>query len=136
MLNKKLFINVTLAALLACPISAVANTYSFYPVDDDDEDHDEAPILVHGPHRLFQYTPVVEVEYDNHNGTVGIRFCQTLMNVSVLIYKNGVGTMNYSVGNAPAGSEYVMQLDNNGNTEGMVLYVVSAGKVVAVNNLD
>ena len=58
------------------------------------------------------------------------------MNVSVLIYKNGVGTMNYSVGNAPAGSEYVMQLDSNGNTEGMVLYVVSAGKVVAVNNLD
>ena len=129
MMNKKLFINVTLAALLACPISAEANTYSFYPVD-------EVPIVVHGPHRLFQYTPVVEVEYDNHNGTVGIRFCQTLMNVSVLIYKNGVGTMNYSVGNAPAGSEYVMQLDNNGNTEGMVLYVVSAGKVVAVNNLD
>ena len=129
MMNKKLFINVTLAALLACPISAVANTYSFYPVD-------EVPIVVHGPHRLFQYTPVVEVEYDNHNGTVGIRFCQTLMNVSVLIYKNGVGTMNYSVGNAPAGSEYVMQLDNNGNTEGMVLYVVSAEKVVAVNNLD
>ncbi len=129
MMNKKLFINVTLAALLACPISAVANTYSFYPVD-------EVPIVVHGPHRLFQYTPVVEVEYDNHNGTVGIRFCQTLMNVSVLIYKNGVGTMNYSVGNAPAGSEYVMQLDDNGNTEGMVLYVVSAGKVVAVNNLD
>lgn len=128
-MNKKLFINVTLAALLACPISAVASTYSFYPVD-------EVPIVVHGPHRLFQYTPVVEVEYDNHNGTVGIRFCQTLMNVSVLIYKNGVGTMNYSVGNAPAGSEYVMQLDNNGNTEGMVLYVVSAGKVVAVNNLD
>lgn len=129
MMNKKLFINVTLAALLACPISAVANTYSFYPVD-------EVPIVVHGPHRLFQYTPVVEVEYDNHNGTVGIRFCQTLMNVSVLIYKNGVGTMNYSVGNAPAGSEYVMQLDDNGNTEGMVLYVVSAGKVVAVNNLN
>ena len=129
MMNKKLFINVTLAALLACPINSVANTYSFYPVD-------EVPIVVHGPHRLFQYTPVVEVEYDNHNGTVGIRFCQTLMNVSVLIYKNGVGTMNYSVGNAPAGSEYVMQLDNNGNTEGMVLYVVSAGKVVAVNNLD
>ena len=128
-MNKKQFINVTLAALFACPISAVANTYSFYPVD-------EVPIVVHGPHRLFQYTPVVEVEYDNHNGTVGIRFCQTLMNVSVLIYKNGVGTMNYSVGNAPAGSEYVMQLDNNGNTEGMVLYVVSAGKVVAVNNLD
>lgn len=128
-MNKKQFINVTLAALLACPISAEANTYSFYPVD-------EVPIVVHGPHRLFQYTPVVEVEYDNHNGTVGIRFCQTLMNVSVLIYKNGVGTMNYSVGNAPAGSEYVMQLDNNGNTEGMVLYVVSAGKVVAVNNLD
>ena len=128
-MNKKQFINVTLAALLACPISSVANTYSFYPVD-------EVPIVVHGPHRLFQYTPVVEVEYDNHNGTVGIRFCQTLMNVSVLIYKNGVGTMNYSVGNAPAGSEYVMQLDNNGNTEGMVLYVVSAGKVVAVNNLD
>lgn len=129
MMNKKLFINVTLAALLACPISAVANTYSFYPVD-------EVPIVVHGPHRLFQYTPVVEVEYDNHNGTVGIRFCQTLMNVSVLIYKNGVGTMNYSVGNAPAGSEYVMQLDNNGNTEGMVLYVVSAGKVVAANFLN
>ena len=129
MMNKKLFINVTLAALLACPISAVANTYSFYPVD-------EVPIVVHGPHRLFQYTPVVEVEYDNHNGTVGIRFCQTLMNVSVLIYKNGVGTMNYSVGSAPAGSEFVMQLDSNGNTEGMVLYVVSAGKVVAVNNLD
>lgn len=128
-MNKKQFINVTLAALFACPISAVANTYSFYPVD-------EVPIVVHGPHRLFQYTPVVKVEYDNHNGTVGIRFCQTLMNVSVLIYKNGVGTMNYSVGNAPAGSEYVMQLDNNGNTEGMVLYVVSAGKVVAVNNLD
>jgi hypothetical protein len=128
-MNKKQFINVTLAALFACPISSVANTYSFYPVD-------EVPIVVHGPHRLFQYTPVVEVEYDNHNGTVGIRFCQTLMNVSVLIYKNGVGTMNYSVGNAPAGSEYVMQLDNNGNTEGMVLYVVSAGKVVAVNNLD
>lgn len=128
-MNKKLFINVTLAALLACPISAVASTYSFYPVD-------EVPIVVHGPHRLFQYTPVVEVEYDNHNGTVGLRFCQTLMNVSVLIYKNGVGTMNYSVGNAPAGSEYVMQLDDNGNTEGMVLYVVSAGKVVAVNNLD
>ena len=129
MMNKKLFINVTLAALLACPISAVANTYSFYPVD-------EVPIVVHGPHRLFQYTPVVEVEYDNHNGTVGIRFCQTLMNVSVLIYKNGVGTMNYSVGNAPAGSEYVMQLDNNGNTERMVLYVVSAGKVVAANFLN
>ena len=129
MMNKKLFINVTLAALLACPISAVANTYSFYPVD-------EVPIVVHGPHRLFQYTPVVEVEYDNHNGTVGIRFCQTLMNVSVLIYKNGVGTMNYSVGNAPAGSEYVMQLDNNGNTDGMVLYVVSAGKVVAANFLN
>jgi hypothetical protein len=128
-MNKKQFINVTLAALFACPISSVANTYSFYPVD-------EVPIVVHGPHRLFQYSPVVEVEYDNHNGTVGIRFCQTLMNVSVLIYKNGVGTMNYSVGNAPAGSEYVMQLDNNGNTEGMVLYVVSAGKVVAVNNLD
>ena len=128
-MNKKQFINVTLAALFACPISSVANTYSFYPVD-------EVPIVVHGPHRLFQYTPVVEVEYDNYNGTVGIRFCQTLMNVSVLIYKNGVGTMNYSVGNAPAGSEYVMQLDNNGNTEGMVLYVVSAGKVVAVNNLD
>ena len=129
MMNKKLFINVTLAALLACPISAVANTYSFYPVD-------EVPIVVHGPHRLFQYTPVVEVEYDNHNGTVGIRFCQTLMNVSVLIYKNGVGTMNYSVGNAPAGSEYVMRLDDNGNTEGMVLYVVSAGKVVAANFLN
>lgn len=128
-MNKKQFINVTLAALFACPISSVANTYSFYPVD-------EVPIVVHGPHRLFQYTPVVEVEYDNHNGTVGIRFCQTLMNVSMLIYKNGVGTMNYSVGNAPAGSEYMMQLDNNGNTEGMVLYVVSAGKVVAVNNLD
>lgn len=128
-MNKKQFINVTLAALFACPISSVANTYSFYPVD-------EVPIVVHGPHRLFQYTPVVEVEYDNHNGTVGIRFCQTLMNVSVLIYKNGVGTMNYSVGNAPAGSEYVMQLDDNGNTEGMVLYVVSAGKVVAVNNLN
>ena len=128
-MNKKQFINVTLTALFACPINSVANTYSFYPVD-------EVPIVVHGPHRLFQYTPVVEVEYDNHNGTVGIRFCQTLMNVSVLIYKNGVGTMNYSVGNAPAGSEYVMQLDNNGNTEGMVLYVVSAGKVVAVNNLD
>lgn len=128
-MNKKQFINVTLAALLACPISAEANTYSFYPVD-------EVPIVVHGPHRLFQYTPVVEVEYDNHNGTVGIRFCQTLMNVSVLIYKNGVGTMNYSVGNAPAGSEYVMQLDKNGNTEGMVLYVVSAGKVVAANFLD
>jgi hypothetical protein len=128
-MNKKQFINVTLAALFACPISSVANTYSFYPVD-------EVPIVVHGPHRLFQYSPVVEVEYDNHNGTVGIRFCQTLMNVSVLIYKNGVGTMNYSVGNAPAGSEYVMQLDNNGNTEGMVLYVVSAGKVVAVNILD
>ena len=125
-MNKKQFINVTLAALFACPISSVANTYSFYPVD-------EVPIVVHGPHRLFQYTPVVEVEYDNHNGTVGIRFCQTLMNVSVLIYKNGVGTMNYSVGNAPAGSEYVMQLDDNGNTEGMVLYVVSAGKVVAAN---
>ena len=105
-MNKKQFINVTLAALFACPISSVANTYSFYPVD-------EVPIVVHGPHRLFQYTPVVKVEYDNHNGTVGIRFCQTLMNVSVLIYKNGVGTMNYSVGNAPAGSEYVMQLDNN-----------------------
>ena len=129
MMNKKLFINVTLAALFACPINSVANTYSFYPVD-------EVPIVVHGPHRLFQYTPVVEVEYDNHNGTVGIRFCQTLMNVSVLIYKNGVGTMNYSVGNAPAGSEYVMQLDNNGNTEGMVLYVVSAGKVVAANFLN
>lgn len=129
MMNKKLFINVTLAALFACPINSVANTYSFYPVD-------EVPIVVHGPHRLFQYTPVVEVEYDNHNGTVGIRFCQTLMNVSVLIYKNGVGTMNYNLGDAPAGSEYVMQLDNNGNTEGMVLYVVSAGKVVAVNNLD
>ena len=128
-MNKKQFINVTLAALLACPISAEANTYSFYPVD-------EVPIVVHGPHRLFQYTPVVEVEYDNHNGTVGIRFCQTLMNVSVLIYKNGVGTMNYSVGNAPAGSEYVMQLDDNGNTEGMVLYVVSAGKVVAANFLN
>lgn len=128
-MNKKQFINVTLAALFACPISSVANTYSFYPVD-------EVPIVVHGPHRLFQYTPVVEVEYDNHNGTVGIRFCQTLMNVSVLIYKNGVGTMNYSVGKAPAGSEYMMQLDNNGNTEGMVLYVVSAGKVVAVNILD
>lgn len=128
-MNKKQFINVTLAALFACPIKSVANTYSFYPVD-------EVPIVVHGPHRLFQYTPVVKVEYDNHNGTVGIRFCQTLMNVSVLIYKNGVGTMNYSVGNAPAGSEYVMQLDNNGNTEGMVLYVVSAGKVVAVNILD
>ena len=125
-MNKKQFINVTLAALFACPISSVANTYSL----------DEVPIVVHGPHRLFQYTPVVEVEYDNHNGTVGIRFCQTLMNVSVLIYKNGVGTMNYSVGNAPAGSEYVMQLDDNGNTEGMVLYVVSAGKVVAVNILD
>ena len=87
-MNKKQFINVTLAALFACPISSVANTYSFYPVD-------EVPIVVHGPHRLFQYTPVVKVEYDNHNGTVGIRFCQTLMNVSVLIYKNGVGTMNY-----------------------------------------
>lgn len=133
-MNKKLFINVTLAALLACPISAVANTYSFYPVDDDDEDHDEAPILVHGPHRLFQYTPVVDVEYDN--GTVGLRFCQTLKNVSVLICKNGVGTMNYNLGDAPAGREYAILLSNDGNTEGMVLYVVSAGKVVAVNNLD
>ena len=133
-MNKKLFINVTLAALLACPISAEANTYSFYPVDDaDDEDYDEAPILVHGPHRLFQYTPVVDVEYDN--GKVGLRFCQTLKNVSVLIYKNGVGTMNYNLGDAPAGREYTILLGNDGNTEGMVLYVVSAGKVVSINSL-
>lgn len=125
-MNKKQFINVTLAALLACPISAEANTYSFYPVD-------EVPIVVHGPHRLFQYTPLVDVEYDN--GTVGIRFCQTLKNVSVLIYKNGVGTMNYNLGDAPAGREYAILLGNDGNTEGMVLYVVSAGKVVSINSL-
>lgn len=133
MMNKKLFINVTLAALLACPISSVANTYGFYPVDDDDEDYDEAPIFVHAPHRLLQSTPVVEVK--NNNGTVEIGFCQTLMNVSVLIYKNGVGVMNCYVGDAPAGSEYVIQLDNYGNNEGMVLYVVSAGKVVSINSL-
>lgn len=125
-MNKKQFINVTLAALLACPISAVASTYSFYPVD-------EVPIVVHGPHRLLQSTPVVEVEYNN--GTVEIGFCQTFKNVSVLIYKNGVGVMNCYVGDAPAGSEYVIQLDNYGNNEGMVLYVVSAGKVVSINSL-
>lgn len=130
MMKKKQFIiYVAMAALLACPISAVANTYSFYPVD-------EVPIVVHGPHRLFQYTPVVEVEYDNHNGTVGIRFCQTLKDANVQICKNGVGVMNCCLGDAPAGSEYMIPLDNDMDTTGMVLYIVSAGRVVSVNSLD
>ena len=137
MKKKQLIIYVAMAALLACPISTEANAYGFYPVDDnDDDDHDEAPILVHGPHRSPQNKPVVKVEYNNNDGTVEIRFCKTLTNVSVVICKNGVGVMNCSLGDAPAGSEYMIPLDNDMDTTGMVLYIVSAGRVVSVINLN
>ena len=129
MKKKQLMIHVAMAALLAFPMSSVASTYGFYPVD-------EIPIVVHGPHRAPQNKPVARAKYNEFSGTVEITFCKSLANVSVLICKNGVGMTNCYLGDAAAGSEYVIPLDNDTDTTGMVLYIVSAGKVFSVINLN
>ena len=136
MKKKQLMIHVAMAALLAFPMSSVASTYGFYPVDDEDEDDDEVPILVHGPHRAPQNKPVARAKYNEFSGTVEITFCKSLANVSVLICKNGVGMTNCYLGDAAAGSEYVIPLDKDTDTTGMVLYIVSTGKVFSVINLN
>lgn len=133
MKKKQFIIHVALATLLAFPMSSVANTYGFYPVeDDDDDDSDAPPILVHGPHRAPQNKPVARAKYNEFSGMVEITFCKSLEKVSVLICKNGVGVVNCPLGDTVAGSEYVIPLDNERDTTGMVLYIVSAGKVFSV----
>lgn len=128
-MKKKQFINVALATLLACPMNIVAGTPGFGP-------DDEVPIVVHGPHRGPQNKPVAVAAYNEDAGMVDITFCKTLADVSVSICKNGVGVMNCHLGDATAGSEYVIPLDNDMDTTGMVIYIVSEGEVFSVINLN
>ena len=137
MMKKKQMIIVALATLLAWPMSMGAGNYGFYPVDDDDldDDDDEIPILVHGPHRSPQNKPLASAEFNVGSGTVEITFNKSLANVNVQIWKNGM-MMNWYIGNAVAGTEYMIPVGNDGSNTGMVLYVVSQGKVFSVINLD
>ena len=137
MMKKKDFINVVLAALFAFPMSTFACTPSFGPADDDDDDdYDDAPILVHGPHRAPQNKLLVDAEFFEECETLEITISKTLPKVSVVICKNGVGVMNCYLGDTVAGSDYAIPLDNDTDTTGMVLYIVSAGKVCSVISLD
>ena len=128
MMKKKQMIIVALATLLAWPMSMMAGNYGFYPIDD-------VPIVVHGPHRSPQNKPVAIAEFNAGSGTVEIAFNKSLANVNVQIWKNGM-MMNWYIGDAVAGNEYIIPVGNDGNNTGMVLYVVSQGKVFSVINLD
>ena len=137
MMKKKHFIiSAALAALLAWPMSTVAGTPSFGPVDDDDDDDsDEAPILVHGPHRLPLDLPLVSAEFNEGSGIVEITFGEALPNVNVKIWKNGM-MADWYIGDVVAGTEYMMPVGNDGSNTGIVLYVFSRGNVFSVINLN
>lgn len=122
-------IRVAMAALLAFPINTVSGTPGFGPLD-------EIPIVVHGPHRAPQNKLLVDADFFEECETLEITISKTLPKVSVVICKNGVGVMNCYLGDTVAGSDYAIPLDNDTDTTGMVLYIVSAGKVCSVISLD
>lgn len=126
--RKQLVVNVVLAALLACPMNVMAGTPSFGPAD-------EIPIVVHGPHRLPLDQPLVSAEFDAGNGIVEITFGEALANVNVKIFKNGM-MMDWYIGNAVAGTKYMTPVGNDGSNTGIVLYIVSSGKVCSVISID
>ena len=138
MIKKKQFVvNVALATLLACPMSMMAGIPCNGPADNnDDDDDDEIPILVHGPHRLLLDQPLVNAEFIEECETMEITICKTLPKVNVVICKNGVGVTNCYLGDTVAGSEYMIPVDNDTDTTGMVLYIISAGEVFSVINLN
>lgn len=122
---------VALTTLFVCPTCMMAGTPSLGSDDDD-----EIPIIVHGPHRAPQKKMVAQVEYNADSRMVEITFCKSLADASVYIYKNGIGVMACYLGDAPAGSEYEIPFDIDGDSEGLVLYIVSGGIVFSVNSLD
>ena len=126
-MKKIQMIIVALATLLACPMS-MAGTPSFGPAD-------EIPIVVHGPHRLPLDQPLVSAEFDAGNGIVEITFSEALTNVNVKILKNGM-MMDWYIGNAVAGTKYMTPVGNDGSNTGIVLYIVSSGKVCSVISID
>lgn len=65
-----------------------------------------------------------------------ITFNQPLANVSIMIVKNGVSLMEYSLGDILGGSRYEACLDAVNSTEEVMLYVVSNGTIISVNSLD
>ena len=137
MMKKKQFIfSAALAVLFACPMSMMAGIPCYGPADNnDDDDDDEITIVVHGPHRLPLDQPLVSAEFDAGNGIVEITFSEALANVNVKILKNGM-MMDWYIGNAVAGTEYRIPVGNDGSNTGIVLYIVSSGKVCSVISLD
>ena len=137
MIKKKQFVvNVALATLLACPMSMMAGIPCNGPADNnDDDDDDEITIVVHGPHRLPLDQPLVSAKFDAGNGIVEITFGEALTNVNVKIFKNGM-MMDWYIGNAVAGTKYMTPVGNDGSNTGIVLYIVSSGKVCSVISID
>ena len=128
---KRTIVCAALAAMIAFPMSALASAPFMGPTDGDDE----IPIIVHGPHRGPRIAPAVRVEYNENAGTVVITFNKAATDVRMFVCKNDVGVMDYYIGDTSAGSEYEIPLYDE-DTEGMVLYFVSAGEVFSVNSLN
>ena len=131
MKKKTITVCATLAAMMAYPMSALAGSPDMGTTVNDD-----IPIIVHGPHRAPRITPAVIVEYNENAGTVKVTFTQAVNDVGVLVCENGVGVMDYFIGDAAAGNEYVVTLDLMDSTEERVLYFVSAGTVFSVYPLN
>ena len=100
------------------------------------ENEENVPVIVHGPHRAPRQTPIVWVEYDLESREVEIKFSKSLANVTVMVKKDDVSVMEYYLGDVFEGSDYLVQLDNEENTEGIVLYIVSNETILSVYSLD
>ena len=77
----------------------------------------------------------LSAEFDAGNGIVEITFGEALTNVNVKIFKNGM-MMDWYIGNAVAGTKYMTPVGNDGSNTGIVLYIVSSGKVCSVISID
>lgn len=119
-----------LTALFAWPTTMSAS------VPNSVLDNDDVPLIIHAPHRAPRHAPLVNVEFDAGSRIVEITFNQPLANVSIMIVKNGVSLMEYSLGDILGGSRYEACLDAVNSTEEVMLYVVSNGTIISVNSLD
>ena len=126
-MKKTIFLGLT--ALFAWPMTMSASVPNCV-LDDD------VPLVIHAPHRAPRHVPLVYVEFDAGSRTVEITFNQSLANVSIMIEKNGVSLMEYSLGDILGGSRYEACIDAVNSTEEMMLYVVSNGTIISVNSLD
>ena len=117
---KRTIVCAAFAAMIAFPMSALASAPFMGPTDGDDE----IPIIV---------APAVRVEYNENAGTVVITFNKAATDVRMFVCKNDVGVMDYYIGDTSAGSEYEIPIYDE-DTDGMVLYFVSAGEVFSVNS--